>query len=131
GDASDFAELAAKLRSQHPGLDLGLSVGGELPGSVSVPGLPGRDAATPTSALDEVSLDPDEPCVFQLSGGTTGVPKLIPRTHNDYVYNTKAAVAVNDIGPDDCLLVALPIAHNFPLACPGVSGFFMRGARVG
>jgi 2,3-dihydroxybenzoate-AMP ligase len=58
------------------------------------------------------------------------VPKLIPRTNNDYVYNTKAAVAVNDVHADDCLLVALPIAHNFPLACPGISGFFWKGARV-
>ena len=58
------------------------------------------------------------------------MPKLIPRTNNDYVYNTKAAVAVNDVGPDDCLLVALPIAHNFPLASPGLSGFLWKGARI-
>jgi len=80
--------------------------------------------------LESVEVDPDEPCIFQLSGGTTGVPKLIPRTNNDYVYNTKAAVAVNDVHADDCLLVVLPIAHNFPLACPGISGFFWKGARV-
>jgi len=80
--------------------------------------------------LATIEIDPDAPCIMQLSGGTTGVPKLIPRTNNDYVYNTKAAVAVNDVQMDDCLLVALPIAHNFPLACPGVSGFFWRGARV-
>jgi len=87
---------------------------------------------TPLDArlLDTVEVDPDEPCILQLSGGTTGVPKLIPRTNNDYVYNTKAAVAVNDVHADDCLLVALPIAHNFPLACPGISGFFWKGARV-
>jgi 2,3-dihydroxybenzoate-AMP ligase len=107
-----------------------LAVGGAFPGAVSVTDLLTHDAPTPASALDEVVVDPDEPCVFQLSGGTTGVPKLIPRTHNDYVYNTKAAVAVNDVRADDCLLVTLPIAHNFPLACPGLSGFFIRGARV-
>src|SRR5712692_1760528 len=87
---------------------------------------------TPLDArlLDTVEVDPDQPCILQLSGGTTGVPKLIPRTNNDYVYNTKAAIAVNDVHADDCLLVALPIAHNFPLACPGISGFFWKGARV-
>jgi 2,3-dihydroxybenzoate-AMP ligase len=126
----DLGELAGRLRAQYPQLDLVLSVGGELPGAVSVTDLLSRDATAPASALDEVAADPDEPCVLQLSGGTTGVPKLIPRTHNDYVYNTKAAVAVNDIRPDDCLLVTLPIAHNFPLACPGISGFFLQGARV-
>jgi 2,3-dihydroxybenzoate-AMP ligase len=130
GDDFDFAELAGRLRAQHPGLDLALSVGGAPPGAVSVTHLLSHDASTSASALDELVVDPDEPCVLQLSGGTTGVPKLIPRTHNDYVYNTRASVAVNDIRPDDCLLVTLPIAHNFPLACPGISGFFLRGARV-
>ena len=126
----DFAELAGKLRSHYQGLDLVLSVGGAFPGAISVEDLLSHDASAPASALDELVVDPVEPCVFQLSGGTTGVPKLIPRTHNDYVYNTKAAVAVNDIRPDDCLLVTLPIGHNFPLACPGISGFFIQGARV-
>jgi len=129
-DGFDFAELASRLRARYQGLDLVLSVGGAFPGAESVTELLGHDASTPASALDDVVVDPEEPCVFQLSGGTTGVPKLIPRTHNDYVYNTRAAVAVNDVRSDDCLLVTLPIAHNFPLACPGISGFFMRGARI-
>jgi 2,3-dihydroxybenzoate-AMP ligase len=129
-DGFNFSELAGPLRERFAHLDLVLSVGGALPGAESVAELLARDAPVPASALDGVVVDPDEPCVFQLSGGTTGVPKLIPRTNNDYVYNTKAAVAVNDVRPDDCLLVTLPIAHNFPLACPGISGFFLRGARV-
>jgi 2,3-dihydroxybenzoate-AMP ligase len=129
-DGFDFAELAGRLRAAHDGLDLVLSVGGAFAGAEPVAELLAHDVPLPASALDDVVVDPMDPCVFQLSGGTTGVPKLIPRTHNDYVYNTKAAVAVNDVRPEDCLLVVLPVAHNFPLACPGISGFFMRGARI-
>ena len=99
-------------------------------GVESIRELVGKASPLDAGLLESVEVDPDEPCVFQLSGGTTGVPKLIPRTNNDYVYNTKAAVAVNDVHADDCLLVVLPIAHNFPLACPGISGFFWKGARV-
>ena len=77
-----------------------------------------------------VRIDPADPCVLLLSGGTTGIPKLIPRTHNDYVYNSHAAAAVQDIGADSCQLCVLPLAHNMPLACPGVQGFLMAGARV-
>ena len=73
---------------------------------------------------------PDRSAVFQLSGGTTGVPKIIPRTHNDYVYNSKASGAVIDIRPDDALLVVLPIAHNFPLASAGIQAFLLEGARL-
>jgi 2,3-dihydroxybenzoate-AMP ligase len=75
-------------------------------------------------------VDPCDPCVLLLSGGTTGIPKLIPRTHNDYVYNSRAAAAVQDLGPDCCQLSVAPLAHNMPLACPGVQGFLLHGARV-
>ncbi len=54
----------------------------------------------------------------------------IPRLHNDYVYNSKTAATMVDVRPGDALLVVLPIAHNLPLACPGIQGFFLRGARA-
>ncbi|HZK74239.1 MAG TPA: AMP-binding protein [Clostridia bacterium] len=83
-----------------------------------------------TSAPPRVEIDPMDPCVLLLSGGTTGIPKLIPRTHNDYLYNSQAAAAVQDISADSCQLCVLPLAHNMPLACPGVQGFLMAGASV-
>jgi 2,3-dihydroxybenzoate-AMP ligase len=58
------------------------------------------------------------------------VPKLIPRTHNDYVFNSKLAATMVDVQRDDALLIVLPIAHNLPLACPGIQGFLLRGARA-
>jgi 2,3-dihydroxybenzoate-AMP ligase len=77
-----------------------------------------------------VQVNPTDPCCLLLSGGTTGIPKLIPRTHNDYVYNSLAAAAVGYIEADSCQLAVAPLAHNMPLACPGVQGFLMHGARV-
>ena len=35
--------------------------------------------------------DPSDVAVFLLSGGTTGLPKLIARTHDDYSYNARAS----------------------------------------
>ena len=119
----DSLPLIAQVRDAHPGVHTVL-------GAQTIRELLRSKPALDSRLVDMVEVDPDEPCILQLSGGTTGVPKLIPRTNNDYVYNTKAAVAVNDVHADDCLLVALPIAHNFPLACPGISGFFWKGARV-
>src|SRR5881296_1766740 len=83
-----------------------------------------------TGQLKEIRIDPTDPCVFQLSGGTTGIPKLIPRTHNDYAYNSKTAAAVCGVTPDSVLLLALPIAHNLPLACPGLQGYLLQGGKV-
>ena len=125
-----FAELAERIRSEHPSLRWIFVVGSaSLPGSLSLSDLLQTDSELAPERLTELSIDPTAPALFQLSGGTTGIPKLIPRTHNDYIYNTKAATEVNDVKPDDTLMVVLPMAHNFPLACPGIQGFLYRGAR--
>ena len=80
--------------------------------------------------LKKIRIDPTDPCIFQLSGGTTGIPKLIPRTHNDYAFNSKTAAPVCAVTRDSVLLLALPIAHNLPLACPGIQGYFFQGGKV-
>jgi 2,3-dihydroxybenzoate-AMP ligase len=80
--------------------------------------------------LKKLRIDPTDPCIFQLSGGTTGIPKLIPRTHNDYAYNSRTAAPVCGVTRESVLLLALPIAHNLPLACPGIQGYFFQGGKV-
>ena len=75
-----------------------------------------RKARLAADELRKVRIDPADPCIFQLSGGTTGIPKLIPRTHNDYAYNSRTAAPVCAVTGDSVLLLALPIAHNLPLA---------------
>jgi mycobactin salicyl-AMP ligase len=74
--------------------------------------------------------DPESPALLLVSGGTTGTPKLIPRTHDDYVYNATASAEVCGLTGDDVYLVALPAAHNFPLACPGLLGALAVGATT-
>ncbi len=133
---ADFAELHRRVRAEQPQLRLSILQGGPSgpgAGSVSLEDLHDRRPARHTAAdLDAIvaGIDPDDPAVFQLSGGTTGIPKLIPRTHNDYAYNSKMAVSVCDVRDGDVLLDVLPIAHNLPLACPGLQGFLLRGATV-
>ena len=89
-----------------------------------------KKANLPQSELQKIRIDPADPCIFQLSGGTTGVPKLIPRTHNDYAYNSRTAAPVCGVTQDSVLLLALPVAHNLPLACPGIQGYFFQGGKV-
>lgn len=67
---------------------------------------------------------------LQLSGGSTGLPKLIPRTHDDYLYSVRASVDICGLTPDSVYLCALPVAHNFPLSSPGTLGVFHAGGCV-
>jgi 2,3-dihydroxybenzoate-AMP ligase len=127
----DFPQMALSIRDKAKTLKHILATGPDVPdGCVSVSQLLATEPRFAVSLLDELTLDPLEPCTFQLSGGTTGIPKVIARTHNDYVYNAKASGAVIDIHADDALLVVLPIAHNFPLASAGVLAFLLQGARI-
>ncbi len=81
---------------------------------------PGDAAPTPA----------DEVAFFQLSGGSTGTPKLIPRTHNDYDYSVRRSAQICRLGPQTRYLCALPAAHNFPLSSPGALGVFHAGGSV-
>ncbi|HYA98959.1 MAG TPA: AMP-binding protein [Ktedonobacteraceae bacterium] len=124
-----FVEMAERIRGENDHLRWIFVAGqAKFPGWVSLGSLLQTESERLPERLADVEIDPAMPALFLLSGGTTGVPKLIPRTHNDYIYNTKVAAAINDIQPDDKLLVVLPLAHNFPLACPGLQGFLLHGA---
>lgn len=72
----------------------------------------------------------DEVAFFQLSGGSTGRPKLIPRTHNDYYYSIRRSAEICRLSPASRYLCALPAAHNFPLSSPGALGVFYAGGSV-
>lgn len=74
--------------------------------------------------------DPSATALFQLSGGTTGLPKLIPRTHDDYLYSVKTSVEVCSFNSHSIYLCTLPVAHNFLLSSPGSLGVFYAGGTV-
>ena len=126
----DYCAMVERIRQKVPSLRHGIVLGPARTGFLSLPDLIAKPATLPASALAKIKIDPDDPAIFQLSGGTTGIPKLIPRSHNDYAYNSKVASSVCAVGENSVLLVILPIAHNLPLACPGIQGFLFHGGRV-
>ena len=126
----DYAEIINRVRKQSPTLKHGILLGERREGFLSLSEMITSPAKLSASAFSELHFDPTDPAVFQLSGGTTGIPKLIPRTHNDYAYNSKVAASVCGVTADSILLIVLPIAHNLPLACPGVQGFMFQGGTV-
>ncbi|WP_409236649.1 (2,3-dihydroxybenzoyl)adenylate synthase [Streptomyces sp. PA5.6] len=86
-------------------------------------------ATEPTTQLPAAPA-PSDLAFLQLSGGSTGVPKLIPRTHDDYIYSLRGSNELCAVDEDSVYLVALPAAHNFPLSSPGSLGALYAGARV-
>ena len=125
-----FGPMIKRVQAESPCMKFAIVLGKAGPGEHSLSDLIAREPKLPKSELDKIKLDPTDPCIYQLSGGTTGIPKLIPRTHNDYAYNSKTAAPVCEVGADSVLLLVIPIAHNLALACPGIQGYAFNGGKV-
>jgi len=68
--------------------------------------------------------------VLQVSGGTTNVPKLIPRTNADYLYDAATFSEVCNMREDTVFLAAIPASHNFSFANPGIIGTMLHGGKI-
>ncbi|MER5888685.1 AMP-binding protein [Streptomyces sp. NPDC001941] len=65
------------------------------------------------------------------SEGDAGAgPLLVPRTHNDYAYQARAAAGAVALGPDDVYLAASPLGPGAALGGPGIVGTFAVGGTV-
>ncbi|KZN33825.1 salicylate synthase [Pseudoalteromonas luteoviolacea] len=122
----DYIAMAERIVSASASIEHVL-VSGDMPTGSSFTELSQLDSSTP---LQTPSIDPSSTALMLLSGGTTGTPKLIPRSHNDYYFNAKASAELCQLGEKTTYLAVLPIAHNFPLACPGIIGTLSQGGKV-
>ncbi|MNS09151.1 2,3-dihydroxybenzoate-AMP ligase [compost metagenome] len=82
------------------------------------------------AALPRTDADPSDVAFLQISGGSTGLSKLIPRTHDDYLYSVRESADISGLEPESVYLTALPAAHNFPMSSPGYLGALYVGATV-
>lgn len=128
----DHQQLGEVIRAGVPSVQHLLIMGSTVnPGNADLTRLCQPDPGVkPSTEMQKVRISPDAVAVFLLSGGTTGLPKLIPRSHNDYHYNAKATGVAAELNEQTVYLVALPAGHNFPLACPGFLGTFLVGGTV-
>ena len=129
----DHQDLAERVAATLPEPARVLVVGDHVrAGNVDVRGLVKQsgDVDARRQWLDDHAPAGSDVAVFLLSGGTTGVPKVIARTHDDYEYNIRRCAAACGFGEDTVYLTVLPAGHNFPLANPGILGALYAGGRA-
>ncbi|WP_233093077.1 (2,3-dihydroxybenzoyl)adenylate synthase [Paracoccus sp. IB05] len=125
----DYRALARELRKEAAGLEVIVIGEAQEFTSFADLGASGEGASDQDAgALPET--DPSRVAFMQISGGTTGLSKLIPRTHDDYIYSFRESAVICGLTPDSVYLCALPVAHNFPMSSPGVFGALSVGAKV-
>ncbi|GGB49954.1 2,3-dihydroxybenzoate-AMP ligase [Tistrella bauzanensis] len=130
----DFARFADEMRQAVPGLEHVIVARGETedrPGFHALQTLvAGIDAAAARSRIAGVERDPAQVAVFQLSGGTSGIPKIIPRFHNEYLWQIRAAGAFHRLSHETVSFSAAPMMHNAPIVCYWGSTFWEGGEVV-
>ncbi|WP_231855608.1 AMP-binding protein [Tsukamurella pseudospumae] len=81
------------------------------------------------SAPEAPAVDPEQIALFQLSGGTTGLPKVAARLHEEYVHNARAWARALRWGTETRILYPLPVMHNAGIAL-AVQPALLSGATV-
>ncbi|KGC03273.1 (2,3-dihydroxybenzoyl)adenylate synthase [Burkholderia multivorans] len=121
-DGYDYRALANEIRDDAPTLRHALFT---EPGNarIALPDGPRDVELPPAPGAHEIAF-------LQLSGGSTGTPKLIPRTHDDYLYSVRESARICGLTERSVYLAALPAAHNYALSSPGSLGVFHAGGTV-
>jgi 2,3-dihydroxybenzoate-AMP ligase len=125
----DYREMATTLASEIPTLAHTIVVGEPAAGQIGLAELVAEFGNGP-QAVDAVVVDPSSISTMLLSGGTTSMSKLIPRTHDDYVLNARLCGAAAGFDEHTIFMAMLPLGHNYNLASPGLLGTLYFGGTV-
>jgi len=134
----DCVEMVEQMDPGSLGIGLIYADSGpERDGDVPRHRLPGLQVGEPSDCPNAVdgatSVDPPhyrDVALNLLSGGTTNNPKIIPRVHEAYAYNAKAAARRCGVDSDSVYMAVLSTSHDFPLANPGILGTLLHGGTV-
>lgn len=127
-DGFDYRTLADSVQAEVPNIQHVIVAGDTLdtsPAQIALGSFVNADAL-PSPIIERAS----DVALVQISGGSTGLSKLIPRTHDDYLYSIRASNEICGITQASVYLAALPVAHNFPMSSPGIFGAIYAGATV-
>ena len=115
----DLEGFALGMRSRIPTMRHIVSVRGTVRDGVSrFEDLIARENSVEAAAYVRAQArDPFQVAVFQLSGGTTGVPKVIPRMQNDYLLNAQHTIRILGYRETDVFFMPMPLIHNAAMIC--------------
>ena len=115
----DYAEFALSMREKIPSIQHSLAL--HECGNDCVPSLSAlasaQDIHAAKQAVDLVIHDPFQAVIFQLSGGTSGVPKVIPKMQNEYLLMASRGAEVLGFRSDDVIFMPMPMMHNAAMGC--------------
>ncbi len=127
---TDYMQLIKGVRESNRSLKHVLSVRAAAnEGAIPLESLIDRGplSAAHLEALAARRPDPMEVSIILPTGGTTGLPKAVPRTHNDYIASVEYHTKAWEMTSDDVVLTAAPVGHAQAIH-NGVGGAFFNYA---
>lgn len=127
----DYVAFAQSVRAKTPSLEHIIVARGERAGDLpTMQGMiAGQQLDAARSVIARIHRDPYQVTIFQLSGGTTSIPKIIPRFSNEYLYNMEAMAEWESYSARDVVFMPLQIIHNAAMVC-FVFPSLLRGGEV-
>ena len=107
----DLVAFASRMMTAHPFIEHLVTVRGNGPDDISAL-IASQSLEEARQRLATVKLLPGDVLSFQLSGGTTGVPKIIPRFHGEYLGHSAGWRRCFGIDGNCRLIWALQLVHN-------------------
>ena len=126
----DYRPMAIEMAREFPSLEHTIVIGEPAPGQVGWTSLLSEAKADHVTDRQRAQPSADEVSTMLLSGGTTSLSKLVPRTHNDYVLNARLCARAAGFNTDTVFMAVLPLGHNYNLASPGMLGAFYAGGTL-
>jgi 2,3-dihydroxybenzoate-AMP ligase len=115
----DDLAFAREMRTQVPILEMIVQAQGK--GEPDAPSfaelMKPISAAEAKQIIKSLNYDPFQVVFFQLSGGTTGVPKIIPHFSNASLLTMQVTADWYDYRADDRIFNPLPMLHNLNMTC--------------
>jgi 2,3-dihydroxybenzoate---[aryl-carrier protein] ligase len=128
----DYRPMAAEMTAEFPFLKHVIVAGQAGPGQSTLAShfVSTANEKDVAGALRGVRPAAEDVSTMLLSGGTTSMSKLIPRTHDDYVLNARLCAQAAGFDGDTVFMAVLPLGHNYNLASPGMLGAFYAGGTL-
>ena len=128
----DYRTMAAEVQQEFRGLHTVFVAGEPAAGQRDLRAMIAdpMQAKAISAALATLRPDPSEVATMLLSGGTTSLSKLIPRTHDDYVLNARLCGRAGGFDANTVFMAILPLGHNYNLASPGMLGTLYYGGTI-
>ncbi len=123
----DGAGPGDRRESMLPWWPIAVSVGrnsGALEGDLSVQ----LDTSTPPNPVNSTpdGLRHDD-AMIMFTGGTTGLPKMVPWTHANIASSVRAIIAEYRLGPQDATVAVMPLYHGHGLIAALLSSLVSGG----